>query len=210
MNQGRRPQYGGAQGLTHPNEYDILSNLMVNYIPSQVDEAYLRQMFEAYGVVDSVKIIQDKETNSSRGFGFVKYRQPQSASLAINNLNGYAILNKRLKVAYAKPDEAQRLLQHMQQMDSAAPSSSTIAPSQQQPLDANQLYYLQQIQAQQLWLQQMQQAVVNNQQSSPGVGQPAISSSMLSPQQQQLQQQHMMMLLQQQQQSQPQQNPALS
>eukprot|EP00760_Papus_ankaliazontas_P022851 PhM_4_TR19047/c2_g1_i1/m.57775/K13208/ELAVL2_3_4; ELAV like protein 2/3/4 len=115
------PQQGGQQGMGAPNamgggggDNDVLRNLMINYIPTQVDEAYLRQMFEAYGPVDSVKIVYDKENNMSKGYGFVKYRSPQSASLAINNLNGYPILNKRLKVAYAKVDEAQRMLQQMQ------------------------------------------------------------------------------------------------
>lgn len=94
---------------------DVLRNLIVNYIPVQVDQSYLQQLFEMYGPTESVKIIVDKESNTSRGFGFVKYVAPQSATLAIQNLNGYPLLNKRLKVAYAKQDEAQRMLMAINQ-----------------------------------------------------------------------------------------------
>ena len=114
---------------------DVLRNLIVNYIPVQVDQSYLQQLFEMYGPTESVKIIVDKESNTSRGFGFVKYVAPQSATLAIQNLNGYPLLNKRLKVAYAKQDEAQRMLtainqnpydQYMQYMMGGQQQGSTM------------------------------------------------------------------------------------
>ena len=198
MQQGALTFFGhtSSYGLHTPHEMNILSNLMINYIPSQVDEAYLRQLFEVYGVIDTIKIIYDKENSMSKGYGFVKYHDPQSASLAINNLNGYPILNKRLKVSYAKTEEAQRLLQHLHQIEQHHNQSSPIfhhPSTNATTLDANQVYYLQQLQAQQLWLQQMQHPMLEN---SLGRARPltqGVGGNILSPQQQQ-----MMLFMQQQ------------
>ncbi|RNF10031.1 RNA-binding protein [Trypanosoma rangeli] len=82
-------------------EPDVLRNLMVNYIPTTVDEVQLRQLFERYGPIESVKIVCDRETRQSRGYGFVKFQSASSAQQAIAALNGFSILNKRLKVALA-------------------------------------------------------------------------------------------------------------
>ncbi|EAN98684.1 U-rich RNA-binding protein UBP-2 [Trypanosoma cruzi] len=82
-------------------EPDLLRNLMVNYIPTTVDEVQLRQLFERYGPIESVKIVADRETRQSRGYGFVKFQSGSSAQQAIAGLNGFNILNKRLKVALA-------------------------------------------------------------------------------------------------------------
>jgi RNA recognition motif-containing protein len=89
-------------------EPEAIRNLMVNYIPTVLDEGQLRQLFEMYGPIESVRIICDRDTRESRGYGFVKYRASFSAVNAIQYLNGYPILNKRLKVAYANVVEAER------------------------------------------------------------------------------------------------------
>jgi len=81
---------------------------MVNYIPTTIDEMQLRQLFEMYGPIESIKIVCDRETRQSRGYGFVKYRFAFSAVHAIQYLNGYPLMNKRLKVAYANAAEAQK------------------------------------------------------------------------------------------------------
>ncbi|KAG5477175.1 hypothetical protein LSCM4_04392 [Leishmania orientalis] len=82
-------------------EPEALRNLMVNYIPTTVDEMQLRQLFERFGPIEGVKIVCDRETRQSRGYGFVKYQSAASAQQAVNELNGFNILNKRLKVALA-------------------------------------------------------------------------------------------------------------
>ncbi|KEG05944.1 RNA-binding protein UBP-2 [Trypanosoma grayi] len=82
-------------------EPDLLRNLMVNYIPTTVDEVQLRQLFDRFGPIESVKIVCDRETRQSRGYGFVKFQSAASAQQAISGLNGFSILNKRLKVALA-------------------------------------------------------------------------------------------------------------
>ena len=97
-----------------PNaEPEAIRNLMVNYIPTTIDEMQLRQLFEMYGPIESLKIVCDRETRQSRGYGFVKYRASASAVHAIQYLNGYPLMNKRLKVAYANAAEAQKASQNM-------------------------------------------------------------------------------------------------
>jgi len=91
-------------------EPEAVRNLMINYIPTSVDEQQLRQLFEAYGPIESIKIVCDRETRQSKGYGFVKYRFWFSATQAIQALNGYPLLNKRLKVAYANQAEAAKIV----------------------------------------------------------------------------------------------------
>ncbi|RNF03491.1 RNA-binding protein [Trypanosoma conorhini] len=83
-----------------------LRNLIVNYIPPMMDEMQLCSLFGQFGPIESVKIIYDRETRESRGYGFVKYVHYFSASYAANSLNGYCIAGKRLKVAYANVEAA--------------------------------------------------------------------------------------------------------
>eukprot|EP00758_Cryptobia_borreli_P001032 Tbor_TRINITY_DN187_c0_g1::TRINITY_DN187_c0_g1_i1::g.11999::m.11999 len=108
-----RPQISnGSGGFPNP-EPEVLRNLIVNYIPTTIDETQLRQLFEMYGPIENVRIIVNRENRQSRGFGFVKYQYAMSAMQAIQCLNGYPLINKRLKVAYAKEQEAQVANQQM-------------------------------------------------------------------------------------------------
>lgn len=100
------------QQQAFPNaEPEVVRNLIINYIPTTIDEMQMRQLFEMYGPIETVKIVSDRETRQSKGYGFVKYRFSASAMYAIQYLNGYPLMNKRLKVAYAKASEAQAMLQ---------------------------------------------------------------------------------------------------
>jgi len=113
MQQGNPNPQGGNQGQQQQQasanaEPEPLRNLMVNYIPTTIDEMQLRQLFEMYGPIESIKIVCDRETRQSRGYGFVKYRFSFSAVHAIQYLNGYPLMNKRLKVAYANAGEASK------------------------------------------------------------------------------------------------------
>lgn len=112
-NQNNNNQNNGAnnqQQQSNNGEPEPLRNLMVNYIPTTIDEPQLRQIFEMYGPTENVKIVNDRDSRTSKGYGFVKYRYAFSAAHAIQYLNGYPLLNKRLKVAYGNQAEAQRAL----------------------------------------------------------------------------------------------------
>lgn len=78
-------------------------NIYVANIPFKASEDELRELFEQHGEVSSVKIILDKETNRSRGFGFVEMSDSTSAQDAINELNGHSFLGKDLVVNEARP-----------------------------------------------------------------------------------------------------------
>jgi RNA recognition motif-containing protein len=78
-------------------------NIYVANIPFKASEAELKELFEQHGEVTSVKIVIDKETNRSRGFGFVEMTDSASAKQAITELNGYSFLGKELVVNEARP-----------------------------------------------------------------------------------------------------------
>jgi RNA recognition motif-containing protein len=63
-------------------------NIFVGSLPYHVAEADLRSIFEEYGEVSSVKIINDKFSGKSRGFGFVEMPNEEIAEKAITELNG--------------------------------------------------------------------------------------------------------------------------
>jgi len=82
---------------------DGMKNLIVNYLPISVKENDLAQIFCEIGELSSVRIITDKKTKRSKGYGFVKFKDAMAAAEAIKKLNGKSIHSKRLKVAYARP-----------------------------------------------------------------------------------------------------------
>ncbi|NPA43769.1 MAG: RNA-binding protein [Chlorobi bacterium] len=78
-------------------------NIYVGNIPYRTDEEELRELFEAYGRVDSVKIITDRFTGRSKGFGFVEMPDEDEAQAAIQALNGKEVDGRPLRVNQAKP-----------------------------------------------------------------------------------------------------------
>ena len=63
----------------------------------------LKAMFEQYGNVDSANVIMDRETNRSKGFGFVEMTNKNEATEAITTLNGSEFQGRALNVSEAKP-----------------------------------------------------------------------------------------------------------
>jgi RNA recognition motif-containing protein len=78
-------------------------NIYVANIPFKATESDLKELFEQHGEVSSAKIVMDKLTNRSRGFGFVEMTDSASAKQAINALNGYNFQGKELNVNEARP-----------------------------------------------------------------------------------------------------------
>mmetsp|Transcript_17847 Transcript_17847/g.33891 ORF Transcript_17847/g.33891 Transcript_17847/m.33891 type:complete len:572 (-) Transcript_17847:56-1771(-) len=91
------------------------SNLFVFHIPNNMTNLDMFQLFSPYGNLISVRIMVEKDTGRSRGFGFVSFDNPESAALAIKELNGFAIGNKRLKVQHKqiRPKDIQQDRDHM-------------------------------------------------------------------------------------------------
>jgi len=78
-------------------------NIFVGSLPFSIDEADLRESFEAYGTVNSVKIITDKFTGRSKGFGFVEMENDEEAQKAINELNGASVEGRAIVVNKSEP-----------------------------------------------------------------------------------------------------------
>lgn len=77
--------------------------LFVGGLPFEMTEQDLRQIFEEYGPITSAKVINDAETGRSRGFGFVELQEDDKADLAISELNGATIEDKKISVSVARP-----------------------------------------------------------------------------------------------------------
>ncbi|WP_096017784.1 RNA recognition motif domain-containing protein [Campylobacter lanienae] len=80
-------------------------NIYVSNLPYRINDEELREIFAAYGVVNRAKIVKDKATNRSMGFGFVEMENDDEARVAIDNLNGKDIGGRAIKVNEAKPKE---------------------------------------------------------------------------------------------------------
>jgi len=78
-------------------------NIFVGSLPFSIEEADLRESFEAYGTVDSVKIITDKFTGRSKGFGFVEMPNDEEAQKAIDELNGATVEGRTIVVNKSEP-----------------------------------------------------------------------------------------------------------
>jgi len=73
-------------------------NIYIGNLSHEVTEEDLKQAFEAFGEVESVKIIKDKYTNRSKGFGFVEMPDNANAQSAINDLKDTELKGQTLKV----------------------------------------------------------------------------------------------------------------
>ncbi len=86
-------------------EEDNRTNLIVNYLPQTLTDQEFRQMFVAIGPVKASRIIRDRTTGYSYGFGFVDYVNQEDAEKAISELNGLPVQNKTIKVAFSRNHE---------------------------------------------------------------------------------------------------------
>ena len=80
-------------------------NIYVGNLSYGMSEDELRQAFAAYGEVSSVKILMDRETGRSRGFGFVEMPNKGEADTAIAQLNGKDLGGRPLRINEARPRE---------------------------------------------------------------------------------------------------------
>jgi RNA recognition motif-containing protein len=77
-------------------------NIFVGSLPFKIEEADLKELFEAFGEVTSVKIINDRESGRSKGFGFVEMADDEAANKAIADLNGSEVGGRNIVVNQAE------------------------------------------------------------------------------------------------------------
>jgi cold-inducible RNA-binding protein len=80
-----------------------MKNIYVGNLDFNVSEDELRQAFAAYGQVDNVTILKDRDTGQPRGFGFVEMANDEEAEKAINGINGTQLGSRALNVNEARP-----------------------------------------------------------------------------------------------------------
>jgi len=79
--------------------------LYVGGLPYSITDEQLNELFAAHGTVESAKVITDRYTDRSRGFGFVEMSTPEECQAAIDSLNGTELEGRSLTVNMSRPRE---------------------------------------------------------------------------------------------------------
>jgi RNA recognition motif-containing protein len=82
----------------HLKQNAYCMNIFVGSLPFKLSDSELRELFEKYGEVSSAKIINDRETGRSKGFGFVEMPDDEQAQKAIEELNGSDLKGRSIVV----------------------------------------------------------------------------------------------------------------
>ena len=80
-------------------------NIYVSNLGFHIGDEDLKGFFAAHGEVTSAKVVFDRETDKSRGFGFVEMPNDTEAEAAIQKLNGFVIQGRAMNVNVARPKE---------------------------------------------------------------------------------------------------------
>ncbi|XP_014670348.1 PREDICTED: ELAV-like protein 3 isoform X2 [Priapulus caudatus] len=98
------PQRNGiSENGSGEEESKPKTNLIVNYLPQTMTQEEIKSLFGSIGEIESCKLIRDKTTGQSLGYGFVNYCRVEDAAKAISTLNGLRLQNKTIKVSFARP-----------------------------------------------------------------------------------------------------------
>jgi RNA recognition motif-containing protein len=82
------------------------NKLYVGNLPYTIDDDSLRHNFAEYGNVQSAKVMMDRDTGRSKGFGFVEMANDQEAEAAIAGLNGMSVGGRSIVVNVSRPKES--------------------------------------------------------------------------------------------------------
>lgn len=77
--------------------------LLIRNLARSTTEADVKEMFESFGTVQSCTLVMDKQSGSSKGFGFVEMPKPGEAKAAMINLNGKSVDGNTIRVKKAEP-----------------------------------------------------------------------------------------------------------
>ncbi|KAL5744262.1 hypothetical protein ACOSQ2_027378 [Xanthoceras sorbifolium] len=95
----------GSNGVKPTKEFDD-TNLYIGYLPPTLDDDGLIRLFASFGDIVMAKVIKDRITGLSKGYGFVKYSDVQMANNAITSMNGYRLEGRTIAVRVAgKPPQ---------------------------------------------------------------------------------------------------------
>ncbi|MFI5362218.1 MAG: RNA recognition motif domain-containing protein [Elusimicrobiota bacterium] len=83
----------------------VTSKLFVGGLPATTTHADLVKLFGTAGSVFGVKIVMDRQTNRSKGFAFVEMATPADAQAALKKLDGFKLVDRRIFITEARPQE---------------------------------------------------------------------------------------------------------
>lgn len=106
----------------HFTQYSVFS---VGNIPYDASEEKLKDIFSEVGPVLSFKLVYDRESGKPKGYGFCEYRDQETASSAMRNLNGYELSGRNLRVDTATNE---RFKEEMKNLQSSLSGSSFESP----------------------------------------------------------------------------------
>jgi cold-inducible RNA-binding protein len=81
----------------------MATKLFVGSLPWSVNDQELEDVFKSYGTILSAKVIMDRESGRSKGFGFVEFEDDNAAKAAIEKLNGSDLQGRTIVVSEARP-----------------------------------------------------------------------------------------------------------
>lgn len=81
------------------------NKLFVGSLPWGVDDQQLNDLFASYGEIVSARVVTDRDTGRSRGFGFVEFADDASAQAAIDAMDGADVEGRNITVSVARPKE---------------------------------------------------------------------------------------------------------
>ena len=76
----------------------IRTNLIINYLPQTMTQDEIKDLFGSIGAIESCKLVRDKTTGQSLGYGFVNFVRIEDAEKAVKTMNGLRLQNKTIKV----------------------------------------------------------------------------------------------------------------
>jgi len=83
----------------------MATKLFVGSLPWAIDDNKLEELFSEFGTVGSAKVIVDRDTNRSKGFGFVEFDSDEAAKAAIAKLDGSEVMGRTIVVNEARPKQ---------------------------------------------------------------------------------------------------------
>ncbi|MCO5583948.1 hypothetical protein L7F22_037866 [Adiantum nelumboides] len=110
ISQGGNPPWVSSEAGSCPGGTTVLPtldkggdvlNVYVGYLPLSMDDDGLIRLFSPFGKIDDLKLIKDRVTGVSKGYGFVKFSDTAAATQAVLHLNGYRLDGKVLAVSIA-------------------------------------------------------------------------------------------------------------
>lgn len=96
------------RGLMEQEKSRLATKIYVGNLPWRLTEEQLTEIFAAHGEVADTKIVTDRDTGRSRGFGFVTMTESESAKVAIENINGHVVEGRNLVVNEAHDQGGRR------------------------------------------------------------------------------------------------------